>query len=163
LGGNGAITNDYFGANDLASRVDASVAMVSITEPTEFGGALVTEGFRFWFDNPAYDQGYALRLAAGSRQETKFNRWESGFRESGPVLKLTYLVPGAVPRREAIPMGVTLRLQWPVEHAGFALETVSDLTGDWERLDAAISTNTTVNYADIPSPTGQLFFRLANP
>ena len=163
LGSNGATTNDYFGTNDLAARLDASVAMVSITEATEFGGALVTDAFHFWFTNPAVDYGYALRLATGSRQETKFDRWESGFRENGPVLKLTYLLPGATPRLEALIVGPNLRLQWPVEHSGFLVEATADPSGGWTALNTAISTNTSLNYIEAPAPTGQQFFRLMKP
>jgi len=163
LGGNGTTTNDYFGTNDLGARLDASIAMVSITEPTEFGGALVTDAFRFWFANPAFDFGYALRLAAGSRQETKFDRWESGFRENGPVLKLTYLLPGATPRLEAVLVGADLRLRWPVEQSGFHVEAASDPSGGWAPLNLAVSTNATLNYFDVPAPTAQQFFRLAKP
>src|SRR6185436_5229052 len=135
---NGTTTNDYFGTNDLASRLDATVAMVSITEPTEFSGALVTDAFRFWFANPVFDYGYALRLAAGSKQETKFDRWESGFRENGPVLKLIYLLPGATPRLEAVPVGANVRLQWPVDHSGYQVEATSDLGGGWTLFSTTI-------------------------
>jgi hypothetical protein len=163
LGSNGTATNDYFGSNDLASRLDATVAMVSITEPTEFGGALVADAFRFWFANPAFDYGYALRLAAGSRQETKFDRWESGFRENGPVLKLTYLLPGATPRLEAVPLGTNIRLQWPVDHSGYRVETTADPSGGWMMFGATVSSNATLNYIDVPTPGAQRFFRLTKP
>jgi DNA-binding beta-propeller fold protein YncE len=163
VGGNGTATNEYFGINDLASRLDATVAMVSITEPAEFGGALVTDAFRFWFENPAFDNGYALRLAAGSRQETKFDRWESGFREKSPVLKLTYLLPGAPPRLQAVPFGASIRLQWPVDHSGYRVEATSDPRGGWTGFGATVSSNGTLNYIDVPALGDQQFFRLAKP
>ncbi len=163
LGSNGTVTNDYFGTNDLASRLDAAVTMVSLTEATEFGGALVTDAFRFWFANPSFDYGYALRLAANSRPETKFDRWESGFRENGPVLRLTYLLPGAPPRLEAVPIGPNIRLQWPVDHPGYRVEAASDPSGGWAALGSAVSSNTTLNYIDVLAAGAQQFFRLAKP
>ena len=84
---------DYGGSFDVASRVDARVTMSAINERVTFAGPLVTGAFRFWFDNPSIDYGYALRLAAGSMQETKLDRWESGLNELGPVLTITYELP----------------------------------------------------------------------
>ena len=164
LGSNGASTNDYFRTNDLAARVDATTShMDSITEPTVFSGALVTDAFRFWFANPTFDFGYALRLAGGSRQETKFARWESGFRENGPVLQITYLAPGAMPQLRAVPVGPNLRLQWPLEHSGYRIETSSDLSGGWTSLNNSISTNEALNYIEVATPNAQQFFRLTKP
>lgn len=162
-GSNGTTTNDYFGTNDLAGRLDATVTLISITEPTGFSGALVTDAFRFWFANPAFDFGYALRLAAGSQQETKFDRWESGFRENGPVLQLTYLLPGATPRLEPVPVGPNLRLQWPLEHSGYRVEATSDLSEAWTPLSTAVATNAMSNFIDVPTPGVQQFFRLTRP
>ena len=162
-GSNGTVTNDYFGTNDLAARLDATVAMVSIAEPTELAGTLVTDAFRFWFANPGFDYGYALRLAAGSRQETKFDRWESGFRENGPVLKLTYLLPGASPRLEAISIGGNVRLLWRADHTGYRIEGSSDLSSGWTLLTNSVSSNATVNSVNVPSAGGPQFFRLTKP
>src|SRR6185436_11492492 len=128
LGTLGTSTNDYFGTNDLAARIDAVATMPAINEPLEFGGLLVTDAFQFWFANPSVDYGYALRLAAGSRAEAKFKRWESGLRAEGPVLQLTYLVPGATPRLEIRRTGGTLTLMWPVGAAGTTLESASALS-----------------------------------
>jgi len=161
LGSNGTSTNDYFGTNDLAARVDATVTMNSITEATEFSSALIADAFRFWFDNPAFDYGYALRLAAGA-QETKFTRWEHGVRAHGPVLQLTYLLPGATPKLELQNLGATLRLQWPIEHLGFRLE-VSPALGPWTDYGSAPSTNTSSYFVDVPVTAREQYFRLAKP
>jgi cytochrome c peroxidase len=163
LGSNGTSTNDYFGTNDLAARVDATVAMSAINEPVDFSGTLVTDAFRFWFDNPGVDYGYALRFEAGSRQETKFGRWEQGLRDEGPVLSLTYLLPGATPRIDIQRAGPNVRLQWPIEHTGFAVETSTALAGGWTPLGTVPSTNAILHFLDF-TPTGpQQFFRLTKP
>lgn len=163
LGGNGTLTNDYFGTNDLAARVDATARMTAINEPFEFDGPLITDAFRFWFANPAFDFGYALRLAAGSSQETRFERWEQGFREDGPVLELTYLLPGAAPRLEARATPGGVRLQWPVEHSGFALESSASPETGWALHGATAATNATWSYVDVLSGSPQRFFRLTRP
>ena len=93
LGGTGADPGDYNGAWDLSARVDASVTLEAINEEVTFGGPLVRDAFRFWFDHPSLDYGYAFRQGAGATQEMKFGRSETGFRERGPVLTLTYELP----------------------------------------------------------------------
>ena len=163
LGSNGTSTNDYFGTNDLAARVDATAPMSAINEPVDFSGPLVTDAFRFWFDNPGVDYGYALRLAAGSRQETKFGRWEQGLRDEGPMLSLTYLLPGATPRIEVQRAGPNVRFQWPIEHTGFIVETTTALPGGWIPLGTVPSTNATVNFLDFTPAGPQQFFRLTRP
>jgi hypothetical protein len=159
LGSNGTTTNDYFGTNDLASRIDTTVTMKAINEPSEFSGPLVTDAFRFWLNNPSYDFGYGLRLAAGSRLETRFERWEKGFRDSGPALKITYLIPDAAPALEITTTQSGLRLSWPVEHVGYALETAGRPDGGWTGY-GPVSTNTVSYFVDIPPIELQQFFRL---
>jgi DNA-binding beta-propeller fold protein YncE len=96
LGGTGSVASDYNSSRDLASRVDASVAVEAVNERVTFAGPLVTDAFRFWFESPALDYGYALRLLAGTRQGLKLERSEAELREHGPVLTITYRLPGAV-------------------------------------------------------------------
>jgi hypothetical protein len=59
-------------------------------------GPQVTDAFRFWFDNPQLDYGYALRLAP-PESFTTFRRWESELGEHGPVLELSYALGAADP------------------------------------------------------------------
>ena len=66
------------------------VQMQAINEATHFAGPLVTEAYRFWFDHPDLDYGYGCRVAPGSFQETKFERWETSLHADGPVLTMTY-------------------------------------------------------------------------
>ena len=86
---------DYGGAQDLAHTPDATVAMTAINEPAVIAGAGITDAFRFWLDHPAVDYGYALRLLPGTLHEARFEATEPGFRDDGPVLRLTYRVAGA--------------------------------------------------------------------
>jgi DNA-binding beta-propeller fold protein YncE len=159
LGSNGTSTNEYFGTNDLATRLDASIAMPAINEPVELSSALVTDAFRFWFDNPSVDYGYALRLAGGA-QESKFSRWEGGLRDEGPVLKLTYLLPGARPRLTAMANGASTRVSWPLDHTGYSIESTTDITSGWMPFATVVSTNATQFFLDVPAPPAQRFFRL---
>ncbi len=161
LGGTGASTNDYFGTNDLSGQIDGTVAMAGINEPTEFGGSLVTDAFRFWFANPSYDYGYALRLIAGAKQESKFHRWEDDLREHGPVLKITYLLPGATPRLTAQRIGSNIRISWPIEHTGYAVESTATSAGVWLPASGLISSNSAQFTFDAVLMPGQQFFRLA--
>ena len=90
LGGTGDSPADYNGRFDLANSVDASVNMTAINEEITFSGQRVTEAFRFWFDNPSLDYGYAFRTNGGSRGETRFGRSESELMDRGPYLTMTY-------------------------------------------------------------------------
>jgi hypothetical protein len=95
LGGSGSSLADYNGPNDLAASVDAVALPLAINERVDLGGAAVTDAFRFWFASPQADYGYALRLQGGATQETKFERAEASLGEHGPVLAITYRLPGA--------------------------------------------------------------------
>src|SRR5262249_14898305 len=64
-----------------------------IGAPAAIGGAGVLDAFRFWLAHPANDFGYALQLAAGATQETKFRAGEDELEQFGPVLTLTYALP----------------------------------------------------------------------
>jgi DNA-binding beta-propeller fold protein YncE len=97
LGGTGGNVLDYNGAFDLSAKVDASVSMAAINERVAFAGDLVTGAFRFWLDHAQVDYGYGLRLAAGSKNETKFERGEGELKERGPVLTITYKLAGTGP------------------------------------------------------------------
>ncbi|HEX4825081.1 MAG TPA: hypothetical protein VFV19_12305 [Candidatus Polarisedimenticolaceae bacterium] len=92
-GVNGTSTADYFGARDTAFDPDAVVTMGSIVSPAVLGGAGVLDAFRFWLAHPANDYGYALQLAAGAQQETKFRASEDELKQFGPVLTITYALP----------------------------------------------------------------------
>ena len=98
-GGQGDRVSDYDGAFDLAERVDAVAPMAAINARTTFAGPLVTEAFRFWFDHPAQDYGYALRLVGtpGAVPSVIFHGAESELRQKGAVLTLTYRLPAGGP------------------------------------------------------------------
>jgi hypothetical protein len=90
---NGKLAGDYLGTRDTAFDPDAVVTMSAIGTPTTIGGAGVLDAVRFWLANPSLDFGYALQLAAGATQETKFHAMEEELKQSGPVLTLTYTLP----------------------------------------------------------------------
>lgn len=112
LGSNGDQVADYNGLNDLATRIDANLRLEAINEEVSFGGPLVTDAFRFWFDHPEVDYGYALRLSSAATQEMRFERNEADWQDHGPVLSLTYALP------------VPPRLDTPVIQLGGAVQFV---------------------------------------
>jgi mono/diheme cytochrome c family protein len=92
-GVNGKVVSDYFGTRDTAFDPDVVLTMPSLGAPARFGGAGVLDGFRFWLANPTLDFGYALQLAAGATQETKFHATEEELKQNTPTLTLTYTLP----------------------------------------------------------------------
>ena len=52
--------------------------MPTIHGRIRFEGDGITDAFRFWFDHPGVDYGYALRQTGIPTQETKFYRAEEG-------------------------------------------------------------------------------------
>lgn len=66
-----------------------------------------------------------------------------------PVLTVTHL-------------GNSVVISWPVPSAGFMLQQNANLaTTNWMASGFAVSTNGAIQSITIPSPSGQLFFRLA--
>jgi hypothetical protein len=123
----------------------------------------VTDAFRFWFANPGFDYGYGLRLAPGESLETKFARWETGVHSDGPVLQLTYLLPGAAPRLSIQRTTSALALTWPVDPVGTVLESAPALAGPWNpESEAPTVINGTNTLTRAPGPAAE-FFRLTVP
>jgi DNA-binding beta-propeller fold protein YncE len=112
VGVNGTASADYFGTRDTAFDPDAVVSLASISQPSTFGGAGVLDAFRFWLAHPANDFGYALQLAAGATQETKYHAAEEELRQFGPVLTITYALPATTssppPEVSSVPAGSPL-------------------------------------------------------
>lgn len=161
LGSNGTSVADYFTVNDLAARADAALMMASINKPLEFAGPLVTDAFRFWFDNPTVDYGYAIRLTTFNTAGTKFERGESGLKDKGPVLKITYVLPGVAPGLDATLVADKIRLRWPAEPAAFQLQ-ISDGTS-WAPAAAAITIVGDVRQTELTTSNALQMFRLAAP
>lgn len=86
---------DYGGAFDTAHTPDATVTLSAIDRPFTLAGPAVTDAFRFWFDNPSLDHGYALRLLPGTVHDVRFEASEPGFHDGAPVLEIAYRVAGA--------------------------------------------------------------------
>src|SRR5207249_6499533 len=103
---------DYFAARDTAFTPDVTLAMPSVGQSAVFGGAGVLDAVRFWLVNPGLDEGYALQLAAGATQETKFHAGEEELKQLGPVLTITYALPATTspppPEVSAPPSGAPL-------------------------------------------------------
>jgi len=160
LGGTGTNATDYNGSFDLAARVDSSVAVSAVNGPVEFGGPMVTDAFRFWFDHPSLDYGYALRLRSGATTPFKFERGEAAFGEHAPSLTLTYALPVTV---LAVWMeGEQLVLAWPESPSGFKLERSgsADRTASWTLVATPATAVNGESQVRLPLPSTQTFFRL---
>ena len=107
LGSSGRAVADYFGAYDVASVTDATVAIRALDQPAVLGGPNVADAFRFWFENPSLDMGYALELGGGTASELRMRRAGPAFGAGAPVLSITYRLPaaGAEPAPEVSPDG----------------------------------------------------------
>ncbi|MFN7975370.1 MAG: putative Ig domain-containing protein [Acidobacteriota bacterium] len=103
----GRSASDYDGANDIANTADAVVTVKAMNERTTIGGASVTDAFRFWFDNPTKDYGYAIeqQTTGGSTIDVRFWRSEALLHERGPVVALTYKVRCLVVAPASLPNG----------------------------------------------------------
>ena len=75
-----AMTSSFPAGNDLADPPDAVVTMADITERTVFSSSRVTDAYRFWFDNPSLDYGYALSVLPSATVEAKFEKCKAGNR-----------------------------------------------------------------------------------
>ena len=85
---------DYDGPQDTAFGPDAVTQVADVTRRVAFAGPLVTDAFRFWFDNPARDYGYVLQFAPNAPAVgLKFTSHEHGLGRHGPVLTLTVRLP----------------------------------------------------------------------
>ena len=138
--------------------------MQAVNEEMTFSGTNITRAFRFWFDNPALDYGYALRVANNATQEVKFERWETGLKEHGPMLTLTYALPPA-PRLESPVVrsnGVfEMNLIGSPGH-GYSIEVSADLF-TWAVFTNLTSSNAIVTISDTTAGYLQRFYRAVEP
>jgi DNA-binding beta-propeller fold protein YncE len=163
LGGTGASPADYNGVYDLSGRIDATATPAAINERVTFAGAPVTDAFRFWFDNPTLDYGYALRVRTGGSQEVKFERWESGLQEEGPVLTITYALPvSPVLSRPAV-LGSNVEFQLNAQ-AGrrYQIQASSNLQ-NWSTATNVTLSNAVSNIVLPLAGEGQQFYRALTP
>jgi hypothetical protein len=162
LGGTGASVGDYNGAFDLAAQVDATVALNEVNRVVEVGGALVTDAFRFWFENPSVDYGYALRLTPSGTQELKFERWETGLGGGSPVLSVTYELP-VVALSIVRSTNGDLAVCWPDTADGFVLESTDSpaMPESWGPVSRPVQTGNGQLHVLIPAAElDSEFFRL---
>ncbi len=160
--GSGTNVAEYNGTNDLAARVDATIAVDAVNEQIEFAGPLITDAFRFWFTNPGVDYGYAFRVLGNSTHELKCTSNEKGLGERGPVLQITYLLPAA-PRiaGAAIFPGGVIELAVECQPGrNYDLESSANLQ-TWDLLMPFLGTNANMRVQDSAGPAaGQRFYRL---
>ncbi|MCB9177637.1 MAG: hypothetical protein H6648_10815 [Caldilineae bacterium] len=96
LGTAGDRPEHYNAGWDLAEVVDADPSMPAINAPLLLAGDRVDAAFRFWFEHPELDYGYALRLRNRPpfSPSVKFKGWEQERNAASPVLEIDYRLPG---------------------------------------------------------------------
>ncbi len=94
LGGSGTTVNEYYptGSFDLAAAVDATASVDAIQERIEFAGPLVTDAFRFWFDNSQVNFGYGVEVVGDNGVGTEFWGSQQGGGKYGAVLSMTLAI-----------------------------------------------------------------------
>jgi len=162
LGGTGGNTADYNGTNDLAGVVDAAVSVQAVNEEVAFGGAKVADAFRFWFDHPSLDYGYALRLTNSATQELKFERAEGGL--DGPELTIIYALP-VPPRLDSPAVLANGAVEFTLNgQAGrsYTIEVSSDLS-NWSVLTNLVVASSPLTIQDAGPASLQRFYRAVTP
>ncbi|MFN7972126.1 MAG: Ig domain-containing protein [Acidobacteriota bacterium] len=104
-GVDGRNVSDYNGGNDIANAADAIVTSTSVNDWTSFGGVAVTDAYRFWFDNPSVDYGYAIEQQVANKNDARFWGTENQLHEHGPVLTVTYKVRCLIVAPASLPNG----------------------------------------------------------
>jgi len=94
LGGSGTTVEEYYPSNtrDTAATADASIPISSMTARQEFASPGITDAFRFWYDNPATNFGYAVNAIAPTSQGTEFWAHELEGGRYGPALSITFAI-----------------------------------------------------------------------
>ncbi|MCA8960570.1 MAG: hypothetical protein KDC38_08655, partial [Planctomycetes bacterium] len=97
LGGSGTSSAEYYptGSFDLAATVDATVDVISLNQRAEFAGPAVRDAFRFWFDHPTINFGYAVEVSGSSTPGIEFEATDSEEGRDGFVLSITFTVPAS--------------------------------------------------------------------
>lgn len=95
VGGTGDDPGEYYpgGAFDVAATVDATGEVRAVNERTAFAGARIDDAFRFWFEHPQANYGYAVDIAGTSRLSTEFWSDEQEGGKNSFVLSITLAVP----------------------------------------------------------------------
>jgi hypothetical protein len=96
-GVDGSQASHYDANDDTADVPDFVGEMPAINEPFVIAGPRVTDAFRFWYDNPAVDHGYALRITDGQYNETRFERSEAELHLHSHRVRVSYRVPTTLP------------------------------------------------------------------
>ncbi len=96
LGRAGDQPSDYDSEWDLAEVTDAVATLTAIDQPQRITADRMDAAFRFWFEHPELDYGYALRLRHEwpNSPSLKIRASEPERGAHGPVLELTYMLPG---------------------------------------------------------------------
>jgi hypothetical protein len=95
LGGSGMTPDDYYPNSstfDAAASPDASVQISSMNARPEFGGASITDAFRFWFANPSLNYGYVVSAIAPGALGTEFWANEDEDGKNGLSLSITFAI-----------------------------------------------------------------------
>ncbi len=94
VGGTGTNPSEYYPGNtfDTAATPDLSVVLQGIGSRQEFASPAILDAFRFWFDNPTRNFGYAINAVGASINGTEFWADEADGGRHGIVLSITYAI-----------------------------------------------------------------------
>jgi hypothetical protein len=93
VGGSGTNPSEYHptGSFDVASTIDANATVTGVNERITFWNNLVTNAFRFWFDNPTKNFGYSVEVAGGTGG-TEFHNTTAEDGRDGIIVSITFAI-----------------------------------------------------------------------
>jgi predicted outer membrane repeat protein len=161
VSGNSAATNANLDLDESATAstnnclIDVDPAVIFLTgSPANNGG--LTQTIALNPGGPAVDAGNnALLPAAVTTDQRGYPRINNLTVDIGAV---EYTPPPALHISGARPAA----LSWPVGANGFHLQTTTNLNrGVWTDVPATVTQSNNLNHVTIPSPAGNMFYRLA--
>jgi len=95
VGGSGTTVAEYYpsGSFDVAATVDATATIDAVNERVAFGGPGMADAFRFWFENPAVNFGYAVHSLQAAGTFAIFHGADDEDGTLGQVLSITFALP----------------------------------------------------------------------
>jgi hypothetical protein len=94
-GGSGTAAGEYYptGSFDSAATIDATVPVPALSQRIEFAGPNVAAAFRFWFDNPTKNFGYAIEAMGSTGPGMEFAAADRDGGRDGIVLTVSFTLP----------------------------------------------------------------------
>ncbi len=96
LGGSGTTVGEYYPNQsfiDAAMDIDGTASLTDLESRIEFTGAGITDAFRFWAANPAYNYGHIVETVGTIGPLVELWSSEADGGADGPILSITFAVP----------------------------------------------------------------------